>query len=568
MVKKNFRKDEKVSNKKKHFLKRGENKERFEKKKYGGEDKPRRFNKKDKEEKRSFRDNKKERFERTERNGEYKPKRFVKRDGEFKRSFRENKQERFKRTEQNGEERSKRFVKREESKKRNYREEKRERYYKRTEREGEDRPKRFIKREDNQKRFSRDDKRERYQKRTGEDRPKRFVKREDNQKRFSRDDKRERYQKRTGEERPKRFVKREDNQKRSFRDDKRERYQKRTGEDRPKRFVKREDNQKRSFRDDKRERYQKRTGEDRPKRFVKREDNQKRSFRNDKREYVKTSERQQSEKSVSKTWNKFQKPKSVIVKKHNKKKSLPFIAEDKSLNEPIRLNRFIAKGGVCSRREADELISKGLISVNGKVVTELGVKVHPKQDIVMYKGKRLVAEQLVYFLLNKPGNMITTMDDPLGRKTVMDLMSKATDVRIFPVGRLDRNTSGLLLFTNDGALTKKLTHPSHEVKKIYYVRLSKAVSQEDMLTLLKGVELEDGLAKVDRIDYAAGGEANEVGVELHSGKNRIVRRIFEHLHYKVEVLDRVGFAFLTKKNLPRGRWRTLTEKEVHFLKMI
>ena len=495
-----------MSNKKKHFLKRGENKERFEKKKYGGEDKPRRFNKKDKEEKRSFRDNKKERFERTERNGEYKPKRFVKRDGEFKRSFRENKQERFKRTEQNGEERSKRFVKREESKKRNYREEKRERYYKRTEREGEDRPKRFIKREDNQKRFSRDDKRERYQKRTGEERPKRFVKREDNQ--------------------------------------------------------------KRSFRDDKRERYQKRTGEDRPKRFVKREDNQKRSFRNDKREYVKTSERQQSEKSVSKTWNKFQKPKSVIVKKHNKKKSLPFIAEDKSLNEPIRLNRFIAKGGVCSRREADELISKGLISVNGKVVTELGVKVHPKQDIVMYKGKRLVAEQLVYFLLNKPGNMITTMDDPLGRKTVMDLMSKATDVRIFPVGRLDRNTSGLLLFTNDGALTKKLTHPSHEVKKIYYVRLSKAVSQEDMLTLLKGVELEDGLAKVDRIDYAAGGEANEVGVELHSGKNRIVRRIFEHLHYKVEVLDRVGFAFLTKKNLPRGRWRTLTEKEVHFLKMI
>lgn len=235
---------------------------------------------------------------------------------------------------------------------------------------------------------------------------------------------------------------------------------------------------------------------------------------------------------------------------------------------PIRLNRFIAQAGVCSRREADKLISQGEIKVNGKVTTALGTQITPSEDKVMYNGKLLMAKRYVYILLNKPKNMITSTSDPLGRKVVLDAIQNATQERVFPVGRLDRNTTGLLLLTNDGEMTKKLTHPSHLVKKLYHVRLNQEVAEEDLEKLLNGIELEDGPAQVDKIDYVDGKGTDEVGVEIHIGRNRIVRRMFEHLGYQVIGLDRVAIAHLTKKNLPRGKWRVLTDKEVGFLKMI
>lgn len=236
----------------------------------------------------------------------------------------------------------------------------------------------------------------------------------------------------------------------------------------------------------------------------------------------------------------------------------------------MRLNKYIAHAGICSRREADELIAAGSVKVNGKVVTEMGYQVMPG-DEVSYGGERLRSERLRYFLLNKPKGFITTTDDPQERRTVMMLMDGCCAERIYPVGRLDRATTGLLLFTNDGELAKKLTHPSTQVYKIYQVELNKPVTKEDMKKLLEGIELEDGPMHVDDIQYAANGgtiDKRVVGVELHSGRNRIVRRLFEALGYEVHKLDRVVFAGLTKKDLPRGRWRELTEKEVGFLKMI
>jgi 23S rRNA pseudouridine2605 synthase len=237
-------------------------------------------------------------------------------------------------------------------------------------------------------------------------------------------------------------------------------------------------------------------------------------------------------------------------------------------DKPMRLNRFIARAGVCSRRNADDLISAGKIKVNGEVVTEMGVKVVPVNDVVEYDGKKLIPQNYVYILLNKPKNMLTTMSDPMGRKIVLDAIYQATQERVFPVGRLDRNTTGLLLLTNDGEMTSKMTHPSHKVRKIYNVRLDKPMQQEDMDRLLEGVELEDGLAKVDKIDYVYGREPNNVGVEIHMGKNRIVRRMFDHLGYYVVALDRVVIGPLNKKNLPRGKWRELTEQEIGWLKML
>ena len=236
----------------------------------------------------------------------------------------------------------------------------------------------------------------------------------------------------------------------------------------------------------------------------------------------------------------------------------------------MRLNKYIAHAGICSRREADELIAAGNVKVNGKVVTEMGYQVLPG-DEVSYGGEKLRSEKLRYFLLNKPKGFITTTDDPQERRTVMMLMDGCCAERIYPVGRLDRATTGLLLFTNDGELAKRLTHPSTQVYKIYQVELNKPVTKEDMKKLLEGIELEDGPMHVDDIQYAANGgtiDKRVVGVELHSGRNRIVRRLFEALGYEVHKLDRVVFAGLTKKDLPRGRWRELTEKEVGFLKMI
>ncbi|MFM9056036.1 MAG: pseudouridine synthase, partial [Bacteroidota bacterium] len=238
------------------------------------------------------------------------------------------------------------------------------------------------------------------------------------------------------------------------------------------------------------------------------------------------------------------------------------------LSGEIRLNRFLAMSGIGSRRETDELITAGLVTVNGKLVTELGTKVMPGDD-VRYNGERIRNEKLVYILLNKPKDYITTAEDPEARKTVMELIDGACKERVYPVGRLDRNTTGLLLFTNDGDLAKYLTHPSSRVKKIYHVEVDKNVKVADMRRLTEGVELEDGISSVDDVSFEGDGkDKKSVGVELHSGKNRVVRRLFEALGYEVKKLDRVAFAGLTKKDLPRGRWRKLEEKEIGFLKMM
>jgi 23S rRNA pseudouridine2605 synthase len=234
----------------------------------------------------------------------------------------------------------------------------------------------------------------------------------------------------------------------------------------------------------------------------------------------------------------------------------------------IRLNRYIANAGICSRREADKLIQAGAVQVNGRVVTELGTKVS-LTDKISYGDQALSREKLRYVLLNKPKGFITTTDDPENRKTVMNLIAHACKERIYPVGRLDRNTTGLLLFTNDGEIAKKLSHPRYGIKKIYHVGLDRNVSVADMKNILAGVELEDGLVKADAIEFVGDGkDKKEIGLELHTGQNRVVRRIFEKLGYKVVKLDRVYYAGLTKKNLPRGEWRFLEEKELNMLKMI
>ncbi len=235
-------------------------------------------------------------------------------------------------------------------------------------------------------------------------------------------------------------------------------------------------------------------------------------------------------------------------------------------SKEIRLNRFIANSGVCSRREADEYIAAGHIKVNDKVVKEVGTKVL-RSDIVRFKGQKLNPEKKVYLLLNKPGDFITTVDDPYAKRTVMELVRNSCRERIYPVGRLDRHTTGLLLFTNDGELTKKLTHPSHKVIKIYQVGLDRPLEREDMEKISAGIELDDGPVRVDEISYIDDSDKSRVGIQLHSGKNRIIRRIFKHVDYKVVRLDRVFFAGLTKKNLPRGKWRFLSEKEINRLKM-
>ncbi|MCF0200184.1 MAG: rRNA pseudouridine synthase, partial [Bacteroidales bacterium] len=234
----------------------------------------------------------------------------------------------------------------------------------------------------------------------------------------------------------------------------------------------------------------------------------------------------------------------------------------------IRLNKYLADCGICSRREADELIKAGCVTVNGEVITTMGFKVKT-DDKVMYGDQTLNREKLRYILLNKPKGYITTADDPYERETVMELVKDACEERIFPVGRLDRQTTGLLLFTNDGDMAKKLTHPSSEVAKMYQVTLNKALTKNDMLRIADGIELDDGPIAADAISYVEGDESKkEIGIELHSGRNRIVRRIFEHLGYEVEKLDRVMFAGLDKYKLPRGEWRFLTDLEVSQLKKI
>lgn len=233
----------------------------------------------------------------------------------------------------------------------------------------------------------------------------------------------------------------------------------------------------------------------------------------------------------------------------------------------IRLNKYIANSGICSRREADTYIEHGSVTVNGKLVTEMGYKVQPT-DVVRFDGSTISPEQKRYVLLNKPKNYITTMDDDRGRKTVMDLVDNATNERIYPVGRLDRMTTGLLLFTNDGELAKKLTHPKHNVRKLYHASLDRKLDLKDLQKLRGDVVIEGRKVFIDAVSYIEGEQKTEIGIEIHSGRNRIVRKIFEHVGYKVVKLDRVIFAGLTKKNLPRGRWRALTNQEVINLQMI
>ena len=237
-------------------------------------------------------------------------------------------------------------------------------------------------------------------------------------------------------------------------------------------------------------------------------------------------------------------------------------------NGSIRLNKYIANAGICSRREADELIASGAVSVNGQVVTQLGTKISPS-DSVQFGGETLKKEKPVYLLLNKPKDFITTTDDPENRRTVMVLIKDACKERIYPVGRLDRATTGLLLFTNDGDLAKKLMHPRYGVKKIYHVELDKNLTKIDMEKVVSGIELDDGIAEVDEIAFDGDGkDKKSIGIEIHSGKNRIVRRIFESMGYRLTKLDRVYYAGLTKKDLPRGRWRMLSKMEISMLKMI
>ena len=252
--------------------------------------------------------------------------------------------------------------------------------------------------------------------------------------------------------------------------------------------------------------------------------------------------------------------------KYSFKKRIEYKEENIDPNQPIRLNKFLANAGVCSRREADEFIQAGVVMVNGQVVTELGTKVL-RTDEVKFHDAPVTLEKKVYVLLNKPKDYVTTSDDPQQRKTVMDLVKGACPERIYPVGRLDRNTTGVLLLTNDGDLASKLTHPKFLKKKIYHVHLDKNVTAYDMQQIAQGITLEDGDIKADDIQYADPVDKKQVGIEIHSGKNRIVRRIFESLGYKVTKLDRVQFAGLTKKNLRRGDWRYLTEEEVDRLRM-
>ncbi|WP_299585884.1 pseudouridine synthase [Mucilaginibacter sp.] len=262
------------------------------------------------------------------------------------------------------------------------------------------------------------------------------------------------------------------------------------------------------------------------------------------------------------TYDKITKDRDAPVKTLRGRKKGPE-SKDTGL---IRLNRYISNAGICSRRKADELIAAGVVSVNGTVINELGHKVDPQKDEIRYNGELLKREKMVYVLLNKPKDYITTTEDPQERRTVMHLVEKASKERIYPVGRLDRNTTGLLLMTNDGDLADKLSHPRNSIVKLYQVELNKSLTQGDMNKIGFGLELEDGLIKPDSISYVAGGSKREIGIQIHSGKNRIVRRMFEHLGYEVVKLDRAVYANLTKKDLPRGRWRFLEEKEVIQLK--
>jgi 23S rRNA pseudouridine2605 synthase len=275
--------------------------------------------------------------------------------------------------------------------------------------------------------------------------------------------------------------------------------------------------------------------------------------------------------------NRVKKKENTDIPKKNVKKSTPYkkrirkpvksiSASGENNSNSIRLNRYLASTGICSRREADELIKAGLVTVNGSIITELGSKVNPADDI-KYNGGRLKTERMVYILLNKPKDYVTSLRDPHAKRTVMELVQNACKERVYPVGRLDRNTTGVLLLTNDGDLTKQLTHPSFNKLKIYHVSLEKALTKSDFVKILEGITLEDGFIQADALSYVDPADKKEIGIEIHSGRNKIVRRVFEHFGYNIKKLDRVYFAGLTKKGLTRGQYRFLTQQEVGVLKM-
>ncbi|WP_336838109.1 pseudouridine synthase [Sphingobacterium siyangense] len=346
-----------------------------------------------------------------------------------------------------------------------------------------------------------------------------------------------------------------DRSERSF--DKKDNFKRSDRNDSPRSF----DRSERSF--DKKDNFKRSDRNDSPRSF----DRSERSF--DKRDSFKRSDRNDSSRPSNRKFDgersrNFDDNKNFGDKQYIKRPKKK--AEDAEDDGLVRLNRYIANAGICSRRKADELIIAGVIWVNGEPVTELGTKVDPATDEIRYNNERLKREKNVYVLLNKPKDYITTTDDPQERHTVMELVSKATKERIYPVGRLDRNTTGLLLMTNDGSLAEKLSHPRNSISKIYNVELNKSLTQGDFNKISFGIELEDGVIKPDDLSYVQGGSKREVGIQIHSGKNRIVRRIFESLGYEVVKLDRVVYANLTKKDLPRGRWRYLEEREIVQLK--
>ena len=355
------------------------------------------------------------------------------------------------------------------------------------------------------------------------------------------------------DERPRRRFEDDEKPRRKFNDDDKPR-RRFNDDDRPRRRFNDDERPRRRFEDDERPR-RKFNDDERPRRRFNDDDRPRRKFDDDNR---------------SRRGRRYEDSEEEAPRKGRKgyvREKDPMYDRPAATGE-IRLNKYLADCGICSRREADDLIQAGCVSVNGEVITTLGFKVKT-DDKVVYGGQTLNREKLRYILLNKPKGYITTADDPEGRETVMELVKGACQERIFPVGRLDKMTTGLLLLTNDGDLAKKLTHPSSEVTKLYQVSLNKPLTKNDMLRIAEGIELDDGFIAADTIAYVADDDSKkEVGIELHSGRNRIVRRIFEHLGYEVVRLDRVMFAGLDKYKLPRGEWRFLTDKEVAMLKSI
>ena len=334
-------------------------------------------------------------------------------------------------------------------------------------------------------------------------------------------------------------------------------------EDRPRRRFNDEDKPRRKFNDDERPR-RRFDDEDRPRRRFNDEDKPRRKFNDDERPRRRFND---EDRPRHRTRDDREEEAPKRGRKGYVREKDPMYDRPAATGE-IRLNKYLADCGVCSRREADELIKAGCVTVNGEVITTMGFKVKTN-DKVVYGGQTLNREKLRYILLNKPKGYITTSDDPEGRETVMELVKDACDERIFPVGRLDKNTTGLLLLTNDGDLAKKLTHPSSQISKLYHVVLNKPLTKNDMLRISEGIELDDGPIAADSIAYDQDDDSRKgIGIELHSGRNRIVRRIFEHLGYEITKLDRVMFAGLDKYKLPRGEWRFLTDSEVAALKRI